>query len=205
MCVIRPSVFLVANLIILTISGTSKNYWAPIYGIFSIFLLLSIRFKHSSQHTILTHALSYLWLRYQLSQTYKQSTKLHVGSFSPVGVLFSKTEETLLLTVRYYWYNGILRLTYDIMGRFHAAATNASERQVSSGPIKATVPLSLISVMTRIARVARDDWRLWCVPISAARYCKRLPGNITTKHTCYKICSQNTNFDSNHLKPTCND
>ena len=99
MCVIGPSVFLVPNLIILTISGNSKNYWAPKYRIFSISLLFSVRSKHFSQHIFLTHALSYLWLRYKLSQTYKQYIKLHSDLFSPVGLLDRKREETLLFKI----------------------------------------------------------------------------------------------------------
>lgn len=61
-----------------------------------------------------------------------------------------------------------------MMGKFQAAATRASEEQVSSGPMKATVPLSLISVITRMARAAKDDFlrarpeAVGLVPISAA-------------------------------------
>lgn len=63
-------------------------------------------------------------------------------------------------------------LTYDIMGRFQAAATKASELQVSSGPMKAMESLSRISVIFLMAQAAKDlvsvDGGL--VPMSAATY-----------------------------------
>lgn len=78
-------------------------------------------------------------------------------------------------------------LTYEIIGKFHAAATSASDEHVSSGPMKAIVPLSLISVIILMALAAREDFlrakpdEVGFVPISAARYSRRRPGNKSKK------------------------
>lgn len=69
------------------------------------------------------------------------------------------------------------------MGKFQAAATRASAEQVSSGPMKAIVPLSLISVIILMALAARDDFfrarpeEVGFVPMSAAKYSRRRPGS----------------------------
>lgn len=74
------------------------------------------------------------------------------------------------------------------MGRFQAAATNASAEHVSSGPMNANVPLSLISVIILIALAAKDDCErarpeaAGFVPISAATYRNLRPGRSSEKY-----------------------
>ena len=53
-----------------------------------------------------------------------------------------------------YSVNKLFFLTWVIIGRFHAAATRASEAQLSSGPMKAKAPASLKAVILLMARAA---------------------------------------------------
>lgn len=75
------------------------------------------------------------------------------------------------------------------MGKFQAAATRASDEHVSSGPMKAIVPLSLISVIILMALAARDDFLrakpddVGFVPMSAAKYSRRRPGSKSENNT----------------------
>jgi hypothetical protein len=71
------------------------------YGISPIPVTFS-EVQVSPQQPFLKQTLSYLRLRDQLSQMYKQYIKLHPGLFSYLNVLDKKRAEKLLLTVRHY-------------------------------------------------------------------------------------------------------